>query len=202
MSRRVALAAVLTAALTLTVGAALGGEVDVRKLPGYVDLEQITIPKDAHEVQDIDLGPALLQLAAEAEAHAGGKLAQALGKIRSLRVKAFSLGENRSDQVRKQIDKIQARLEADAWQRLVYVKDGDEVVTVSVKPAGDHFAGMLVMAYEPGKEAAFVNLVGELSLSTFAEIAQELLKDDKLKTLLDSVNGETAETQSDQAGGD
>jgi hypothetical protein len=159
---------------------------DIRALPGYVELEAIAIPKDAQKVKDIDLGPALLQLAAEAESQDGSKLAQALSKIRSLRVKAFSLDEKRSERVRGQIDRIQAQLDADGWQRLVSVRDGQELVTVSVLPAGDHFAGMLVMAFTPGEEAAFVNLVGELSPSTFAEIAHELLHDDKLEELFET----------------
>ena len=52
---------------------------------------------------------------------------------------------------------------------MVYVKEGEELVIVSIKydPADESkMAGMMVIAFEPGDEATFVNMVGSIDLSS------------------------------------
>ena len=81
----------LFALLLLLALPALAG--DLEKEPGYIDLEWIDIPDDAEEIQDIDLGPALLSAAADAEKSGDEELAKAFSMIRSIRVVSFSMDE-------------------------------------------------------------------------------------------------------------
>lgn len=138
---------------------------DFKDLPGYIDLDWIEIPDDAEEIKDIDLGTVLLGVAADAEEAGDSDLAQALSMIKSIRVKAFSAKGIDPDRIDKMIKKVQNQLKKDQWERLVYVKDKDETLTVSTKYEDGDMVGLMVVAFEDGDEVAFVNVVGNLDLA-------------------------------------
>ena len=167
-----ALSAALLAVLLLAAGAAAAA--DLEKEPGYVDLEWIEIPADAAEIKDIDLSPMLLTFARDAREQGDDALVEALGMVRSLRVKAFSVGAAQDAQVAATVEKVTARLQKDDWKRLVYVKSKDETVSVSTRYAGDQLVGLMLVAYEPGDSAAFVNVVGDLDLGKMLKLAGEI----------------------------
>lgn len=146
---------------------------DLEQDPGYFDLEWIDIPADAVEIQDIDLGSALLSAAADAEKSGDAELAEMFGMIRSIRVKAFTLDEP-SDEIQRDVDKITDMLEKKGWKRMIYVKDDEEMVTVSSRTVDDQIIGLTVVAYEAGGEAAFVNVVGHLDLAYLLKMAGKL----------------------------
>jgi hypothetical protein len=160
-------------------------EQDITRMPGYVDLERIEIPRDAEEMALVDLTPSLLQLATSTTDE-DPELARALAMIRSLRVKSFSLDEEHAAQLRPIIDDIQDELERDGWDQLVYVRSGDEIFTLSTKKDEDKIAGLMVVAFEPGEEAAFVNVVGEINLSTLLAMARGF-DDGDLDDILDQL---------------
>jgi hypothetical protein len=161
----------LFALLLLLALPALAG--DLEKEPGYIDLEWIDIPDDAEEIQDIDLGPALLSAAADAEKSGDEELAKAFGMIRSIRVVSFSMDEA-LETVDEAVEKIGKDLKKKGWKRLIYVKDDDEIVTVSTRSVDDEMVGLMVVAHEPGVEASFVNVVGDLDLAYLMKMASRL----------------------------
>lgn len=162
--------------LTVVLGALLAVPAlaeDVTKLPGYVDLDWISIPSGATEIQDIRLDPLLAGLAA------GGSdtdpaLNQALAMVKSIRVKSFSLAGVSEASVAADVKKLQDRLAKGTWQRLIYVKDGEETVTVSTLSHGGKLAGLMVLTYEPGDSATFINVVGDLDLTTLLRLATHM----------------------------
>jgi hypothetical protein len=158
---------------TLTVPA-LGAE-DVTKLPGYVDLNWIQIPAGAAEIQDIVLDPVLAGLAVKGSVEDEDALNQALAMVKSVRVKSFTLAPGQDETtVATDVKKLQDILEKGKWQRLIYVKDGDETVTVSTLYNGDIMAGLMLLTYEPGDSATFINVVGDLDLSTLLRLASQM----------------------------
>ncbi len=161
----------LLALLMLLALPALAGDLD--KEPGYIDLEWIQIPEDADEIQDIDLGPALISAAADAEKRGDSEMYKAFSMIKSLRVKSFSM-DDESEDVDKAVDRINDMLKKKDWKRLIYVKDDEEIVTVSTKSVDDEMVGLMVVAYEPGEEASFVNVVGDLDLAYLLGMAGKL----------------------------
>jgi hypothetical protein len=158
---------------TLTVPA-LGAD-DVTKLPGYVDLDWIHIPDGAAEIQDIVLDPVLAGLAIKGNAEDEDAINQALAMVKSVRVKSFTFapGQNEST-VAADVKKLQDKLEKDKWQRLIYAKDGDETVTVSTLYVGEDMVGLMLLTYEPGDSATFINVVGDLDLSTLLRLATQM----------------------------
>ena len=181
----VALMAVLALAAVAVAG-------DVTKAPGYYDLSWIEIPKDAVEIQDIDLTTMLSQLEKDAEEDGDAELAQVLRMVTSVRVKAFSLsGEDKRTE--KAVQKVTEDLPRKGWNRLIYLKDEGETVTVSSMHQDGLMVGLMVVVYEPGGQAAFVNVVGDLDLATLLGLAGEFDFDD-LDALADEYGGGEAET--------
>lgn len=173
---------------------------DITKMPGYVDLDWIRIPDGAAEVQDIVLDPVLAGLAAGGS-DADPALNQALAMVKSVRVKSFSLaGGVDESAVNADVKKLQERLAKGTWQRLVYMKDGDETVTVSTLNHGGKLAGLLVLTYEPGDSATFINVVGDLDLTTLLRLATQI-HGGELHGMLSGMGGDGQAGQADDHAG-
>jgi hypothetical protein len=164
-----AFALLFATAIAVTAAAAVDPE--IVKMPGYVDLERIPVPENAEELTLVDLTPSLVQFAANTSDE-DPELARALAMVRSLRVKRFSLDAEHSAQLRPIVEEIESELKRDGWDQLIYVRSGEELFTVSTKKDKDKVAGLLVVAFEPDEEAAFVNVVGEINLSTLLAMAR------------------------------
>lgn len=175
---------VLGLALLIPVAAHAGD-----REPGTIDLEWIKIPAGAQEVQDIDLGGVLVAMAADAQKEGNTELANALGMIHSVRVKAFSVDEDHADETARAVKKVLERLEKDGWTRLIYAKDDQETVTVSTKNTDDGMKGLMVVVFDPTDEAVFVNVAGDLNLGTIFKLAQMFGMED-LDAVLQGAMGE------------
>ncbi len=166
-----------TSLLTLAIcllctGWALAGNVE--KEVGYIDLEWIDIPEDASEIQDIDLGPILVDIAKDAKSKGDDALFQALAMVRSIRVKSFSVEEGGDEAASVAVAKIATKMKENNWKRLIYIKDGDETVSVNTKYDGEDLVGLMIVTYEPGDSVAFVNVVGDLDLGTLLSLAKKI----------------------------
>ena len=147
---------------------------DVTKMAGYIDLDDIEIPEDAEEITDIDLGPAMLKMAFGVDRDTDSDLADALSRIYSIRVKGFEVGYREVAQIEDAIDKIEARLKADRWERLIYVKNRDERITVNIIQVEDKIGGLMVIVFEPEDQVMFINIVGDIDLADLAKVAGEI----------------------------
>ncbi|HOX26908.1 MAG TPA: DUF4252 domain-containing protein [Candidatus Krumholzibacteria bacterium] len=181
--------AILVLALGLAPLAAAGS---LEKEPGYLDLEWITIPKDAGEIRDVDLSTMLVDIAADAEKDGDQALVEALAMIRSVRVKSFSVEDLDQAQIARDVDKVLAELEKSDWNRLIYVKDDEEQVTVSTKRHENKTVGLVVVAYSPGDEVTYLNVVGDLDIAKLLQLAGSVDLDD-LEVKLEEHEGRRVE---------
>jgi hypothetical protein len=182
---RVLLLGVLLLCLTVA-GQVTAGK--VKDEPGYIDLEWIEIPDSASEVQDIDLSDILKSVAADSKGSGDEDLAKVLEMVRSIRVKGFSVGEKDDKAIGKAVDRITADLKDKGWKRLIYLKDGDEVMSVSTRYQDEDLVGLMVVAYEPGEEALFVNVVGDLDLPTLMKLVGGM-NGEGLEEMLENLEG-------------
>ena len=162
--------------LLLLVNAPVGAsaqDIDVTKLPGYVDLEKIEIPADAAEVVDIEMGPELIQVALGVDEETDSKAIAALSKIRFIRVKSFHIDDETAGKIRPRIEAIEKKLQASDWKRVIYIKDREEFVSVHVMHDDKTIVGMMVLVFEPGDTATFANIVGEINFATLIGLANE-----------------------------
>ncbi|MFQ6104977.1 MAG: DUF4252 domain-containing protein [Candidatus Glassbacteria bacterium] len=153
---------------------AVAQEKDLKKYPGYINLEEIKIPEKAGEVTEVTLGPALLKIAAMADDNEDEDLDEVLAGLHGIQVKSFEITSDEATTILPIMDRIEAKLNREGWERLVQVKGEDERVVVSIKLDEEKVAGLFVMSLEPGVEAAFVNVIGEINLNTLENLDIDL----------------------------
>lgn len=177
---------VVLSAICLLVTSVQAKEIEVEKVPGYIDLSMIEIPEGAEEVRVLDLGPSLLGYAAEAETNGDSSLSRLLSRIRSIRVKSFSFDRDLRDRVESYIEQIEKKLEKENWNRLVHVRGRNEVVTISSLRSDDGIGGLMIMVLEDDRNVTFANIVGDIDLATIAGLALGL-DDGNLEKLLEEL---------------
>jgi hypothetical protein len=161
------LTATLLLALVLPVAAK---EVDIKKMPGYVDLSRIEIPDGADDIVDINIDAEMLQMAAS---DSDGSLQRALADLQSVRVKSFDMNSSVTAKMEPVVEKMRQQLEKDDWDQMIYVKDDDETFTLCVKKDKGKMVGLMVIAFEPKDSVTFVNIIGDLNLKSFAALVDE-----------------------------
>lgn len=174
------------AACLICAASALAADLDQEV--GYIDLEWIVIPDEASEIQDIDLGPILGDIAKDAQEKGDDALFQALAMVRSIRVKSFSIDEGGSAEAQAAVEKVAARLTNEDWKRLIYMKDGDETVSVNTKYDGEDLVGLMIVTFEPDDSVAFINVVGDLDLGTLLSLAKQI-DGDSIEDMLEDLDG-------------
>lgn len=140
---------------------------------GYFDFGQVPGLSREPKVQ-IDLNPAMLGFVREAARVAEPDAAAAIDGLQGVRVRVYEI-EDDAQPVLAFIDEASARLEAEGWQRMVYVQDQRSRVRVYVSFEDTRMSGMTVMvAEEGGGEAVFINLLGELDPTKIGQAAAAL----------------------------
>ncbi|MDJ0654172.1 MAG: DUF4252 domain-containing protein [Xanthomonadales bacterium] len=171
----------LTATLTLVMTVLLCGilatpalaDDRLKSQPGYVDFGDLTELGGAEPSVEISLGGAMLGFVSAAARDAEPELADALGKLRSIRISVFEIGPESMDEARVRADSVSRKLEADDWEPAVVVRSADTSVRMYMKTVGGKVAGMAVMMIEPGSDAVFMNIVGEIDPAQLGQVASQ-----------------------------
>ena len=111
-------------------------------------------------------------------------LAEALSMIKGVRLKSFSLDEDTETVAEEAVARIQAQMDGGDWKRMVYYKDGEEMVGVHTFYVGKDLVGLMVLVYEPGDSVTFANIVGDLDLGTMMKLAKRI-DGDSLEEMLE-----------------
>jgi hypothetical protein len=134
-------------------------EIDIEKHSGYINLDNIPVPKSAGKVTDVNIGPGLLKIASTASQE-DEDLGKVLSGIFSIRVISFEVDSSGTDELLPYIEKIEKKLKAEQWENVVKVRDGEERTRVCMKITDGKAVGLFVMSIEPGDEVTFINIVG------------------------------------------
>lgn len=141
---------------------------DVR-LPADLD----KLAAKAVESVDVNLDGALLQIAAKFLSGNDPDEARVKALITGLKgiyVKAFEFSRE-GEYSPADVEAIRSQLRAPGWSRIVGVtsrKEGGNA-EIFVKPQGDKFGGVVILAAEP-KELTVVNIVGTIDLDALSEL--------------------------------
>ncbi|MDY0109977.1 MAG: DUF4252 domain-containing protein [Candidatus Krumholzibacteria bacterium] len=183
--------AILVAAVAIALLLPAAEAAATKNPPGYIDLSWIEVPAGAAEVQELDLTTLLADVAASAQEQGDSELARLLSMVNTLQLKGYQVpGDDKNTP--KAIERIEKMLADGGWNRIIYVKDGEETTSVSIYRHEGRIVGLTVVAYEPGDEVAFVNVTGKLDLGALLALAQRLgdSKDLGLQAVIDSVQTE------------
>lgn len=153
-----------------TIGIALGTTLICANASaqGYFDFGQIPGVAERPKVQ-IDLNPTTLGFviaAARATDPAAGDL---ISGIENVRVRVYDTTDD-VEGLLSFIDDTSGELEADGWQRVVFVEDEHSKVRIYTKFEGTDATGLTVMVAEEGDEAVFVNIAGVIDPTRLGQL--------------------------------
>jgi len=143
-------------------GGGFAQKYDIKKHPGYVDLDKIRIPDTVEESTDLDLGPLLLGLMS-----LGGdedeELSEGLAGILSIRVKSYEIGWEEDvdmDDIMRDVKRLDKKLKNDEWVPIIRSKSRDSMTNVSMKMDNGKMVGFFLMSVDPDDGVTFMNIVG------------------------------------------
>ena len=129
--------------------------------PGYADFGSLQ-RLDAESDFGISLGPLPLQIA-KWVTHDDEEVGPFLRELRAVRVYTFE-GIADSKQVETGVEKLRGELADDGWLTVAAVRDGDELISVFLRPDKNfEHHGLAVVIQEPA-EVVLVNLIGNIRL--------------------------------------
>ncbi len=170
MCKRFLCAALLTCCLA---GGALAQD-ELKRDPGYVDLDAVESWFSAEPKIIVNVKGALLKLVAEASRYEDPELADLLGKLKSVQVRSFNLRRADYRSIEQRTGELARRLEGQGWDTVVRVREDDERVDVFVRVHNGVIAGMMVMAVTPDEdETFFVNIVGQIDPEQIGRIGRK-----------------------------
>jgi hypothetical protein len=138
---------------------------------GYFDFGQVPGLGDEPQVQ-IDLNSAMLGFMSAAARAEDPEAAAVFDGIENVRVLVYETLEDPAA-VLAFVDDSSGKLEADGWQRVVYIQEEDEKIRIYFKLEAERMVGMTVMIVDgsgPG-EAVFINVAGDIDPAKLGQIA-------------------------------
>ena len=142
---------------------------------GYFDLGKFNPPSDGGQFVEVNVKSTLLNLAAKLTEKQEPDVADLLRNIKSIRVNVVGLDDTNRAELTERLGKIRADLESKGWDRVVTVLEKGQDVGIYLKHRGDTaIEGIVVTVIENGKEAVFVNVVGDISPEKLSVLGDRL----------------------------
>jgi hypothetical protein len=129
--------------------------------PGYADFGSLQ-RLDAESDFGLSLGPLPLQIA-KWVTHDDEEVGPFLRELRAVRVYTFE-GIEDSNQVATGVEKLRGELGHDGWLAVAAVRDGEERISVFLRPDRNFEHHGLAVVIEEPDEVVLVNLIGNIRL--------------------------------------
>jgi len=153
----------LSAVFVLSTLKAVGDEQDPEKLPGYFDFGLAEDLGDRETSVEVYVKEPLLSIVRAATRREEPELSELLSRIKLITVRTFSIDDWDTADIKAKVRELGEKLDTERWEKIVRVKDVDEQVYIYMKSTDGNIEGMVVIAVEYGDEAAFVNIVGNIT---------------------------------------
>ncbi len=173
------IAAVLVATTALAANAQGKDEKDrdaaMRSHPGYVDFSLLDRLGQEPKVE-VNLRDPMLGLVGKFIGEEDPELKNLLASLKLVRVRVYTVTPGNVKGLLAAGSETSKRLDRDGWERVVRVREEEELVDVYFKPAknAEWIEGVLVIAVGEDDEAAFVNIVGTIRPEDVARIGEHL----------------------------
>lgn len=143
---------------------------------GHVDFTAFASNPDG-QVVEVKVDSGLLKFAAKVAAAREPEAAEIIRNIESVRVNVVELSEANAADATAKINGVRTQLESAGWAPTVKVRDpkkGEDVAVYIKSGAADTIEGIVVTVIESGKQAVFVNVVGNLRPEQLGELGKRL----------------------------
>jgi len=142
--------------------------------PGALPLGELGLfPREKLSVE-IDLHGPLLRLIAGATKGDDPEFATMISGLQAIRLQVFPLAGADEATIKARIGRAVRWLEEQGWVSTVRMRDKDSEVYIYLKESGGKIVGLTVLALEPGREAALINIVGRIDPAQLGRLGQRL----------------------------
>lgn len=143
--------------------------------PGFVDFGKFAPPSGGGQFVEVNIKSHLLSLAAKLTEKSEPEVADLLRNLRAIRVNVVGLDDGNRTELADRLKGIRTDLESKGWERVVTVQEKGQDVGVYLKHRGDEaIEGVVVTVIDGGKEAVFVNVVGDIRPEKLSVIGDRL----------------------------
>jgi hypothetical protein len=149
--------------LIFTAFQAVANDEDYERMPGYFDFGSFDEYSDRETSVEVYIKEPLLSLVRIATRHEEPELSELLSRIKLITVRTFSVDKRDEDSIGQRVTRMGEKLDREGWEKIVRVRGIDEQVFIYMKMTGETIDGLVVIAVEYGDEAAFVNIVGDIT---------------------------------------
>lgn len=183
----------------IVVPAVLAAEDDIRDHPGYVDFTSLTAIADAQPTVEISLKSPLLNLITNLMRNTDDDAAEFISKLRRVTVNVFETDTIDVDEIAESMTVIADELDADGWERVIRVRDGEDHVDVYFKLSEDAeiIYGITIMVAEPG-DTVLVNIAGEISIDDISALGHRFNIDELVDIQLSADDDTDQDNGADQ----
>ena len=163
-----------TLCIVLIAAAATGWRAHAADTSGFADFGKLTPPTGGDYVE-VNVSSNLIAIAARLVEKAEPDAAKMLRGVRSVRVNVLGVNSDNRAELEGRIQQVRADLDSRGWERVVVARKEKDDVCVYLKTQGDEVVqGVVVTAIKEGKEAAFINVAGDIRPDQLAELGEKL----------------------------
>ena len=145
---------------------------ELASAPGYVSIDSFGFDDDQLKV-DVSVKGALLAMLVEATKDTDEAFSQLVSKLMAIRVQIVNLSPGEAESVKSKFSDLAKHLDSNAWERVVRVRENGERIDTYLKAVDNKIIGIVVMVVDPGDEAVFVNIVGEIDPAQIGRIGRK-----------------------------
>lgn len=149
-----------------------GQDEDLRKAPGYVEFSQIFDFATEQAATEIEIKNPLLSIVAEASEAEDPEMSKLLRFLKLIKVYSFETPPEQFGNIQERIERADKKFASQKWERFVRVREKDELTNIYMKLSGKKVAGLTILSVDQ-KETVFVNIVGEIDLSSVGKLGQK-----------------------------
>lgn len=140
---------------------------------GAIPIDELGLFTDRELSVEINLDGPLLKLVGEASRSADPEFANLVSGLEAIRVRVAPV-KGSAEAMRSHIAQTVRWLESHGWQTIVRVRETTHESYIYVKQGHSQIVGLAVLSFDPGKDAALINIVGRLDPAQLGRLGRGL----------------------------
>ncbi len=143
--------------------------------PGQVDFGSFSPSASGGEFVEVNVTSSLIAMAARFIEKDEPEVAKVLKGLQLVHVNVIGVNEENRGDLESKAQKIRKQLDSNGWERIVVAQQQDQNVGVYLKTQNkETVQGIVVTVMDGGKQAVFVNVVGDIRPEQLSMVGERL----------------------------